>query len=114
MSKITIAFPQGGIIPGEVLGKSEDVHIEALAPITVPERYGRHLIADRFAIEVAAPEKPKKKAKAPAGENADAVDQASLLGTILQEDDIDGSNADEAEGADGDDDAEASSAAAQA
>lgn len=111
MSKITIAFPQGGIIPGTVLGKSEDVHVDAQAPITVPERYGRHLIADRFAIEVAAPEKPKKKAKASAGEKAGAVDQASLLGAISQEDDIDGGDTDEADGADGDDDADASAAA---
>lgn len=111
MSKITIAFPQGGIIPGTVLGKSEDVHVDAMAPITVPERYGRHLIADRFAIEVSVPEKPKKKAKASGVEKSDAVDQASLLGAVSQENDIDDGDDDEAEGADGDDDADASAAA---
>ncbi len=85
MSKITIAFPQGGIIPGEVLGKSEDVHIEALAPITVPERYGRHLIADRFAVEVAAiPEKPKKKPTTPSTDAAAQIAAAEAAVTAAQ------------------------------
>ncbi|NGO64200.1 hypothetical protein G6N76_10975 [Rhizobium daejeonense] len=85
MSKITIAFPQGGIIPGAVLGKSEDVHVDALAPITVPERYGRHLIADRFAVEVAAPEKPKKKSVTPSSDASAALAAAEAAVAAAQE-----------------------------
>lgn len=65
MSKksITISFPQGGIIPKDVLGKEEDLHVEAHKAVSVPERYGRHLIDDRFAVE-AEPEVVSKEDKA--------------------------------------------------
>lgn len=68
---ISIIFPQGGIIPGSVLGAAEDKHVDALTPVSVPERYGRHLIADRFAVEtpevIAAAEKARKKAASKKG-----------------------------------------------
>lgn len=47
--KIGIAFPNGNIIPAAVMGESKDVHVPAHTPIEVPEAYGRHLIADKFA-----------------------------------------------------------------
>lgn len=65
--KISIAFPQGGIVPGSVLGKKEDQACAAMEAVSVPEAYGRHLIEDRFAVEVADSGKEAKKAKAAAG-----------------------------------------------
>lgn len=59
---ISIMFPQGGIIPASIMGTEKDQHVDALKPVTVPERYGRHLIDDRFAV--LAPEVPAPKAKA--------------------------------------------------
>ncbi len=65
MSKknIWISFPQGGIIPKAVIGKDEDLHVEAHKAVSVPERYGRHLIEDRFAVE-AEPQPVTKDDKA--------------------------------------------------
>ena len=78
---ISIIFPQGGIIPGSVLGAAVDKHVDALVPVSVPERYGRHLIDDRFAVlapavspEVAKAER-KAEAKKAAAEKA-AADKA--------------------------------------
>ena len=59
--KISIAFPQGGIVPGAVLGKKDDQACGAMEPVSVPEAYGRHLIEDRFAVEVTDAVKAKKK-----------------------------------------------------
>lgn len=65
--KISIAFPQGGIVPGSVLGKKEDQACAAMEPVFVPEAYGRHLIEDRFAVEATDGGKAKKKTEAGAG-----------------------------------------------
>lgn len=68
MSKnISVAFPQGGIVPGSVLGKKEDQACAAMEAVSVPEAYGRHLIEDRFAVEVTDGDKGKKKPKAGTG-----------------------------------------------
>lgn len=86
---ISIIFPQGGIVPGSIMGTRDDQHIAAQQPVTVPERYGRHLIDDRFAIEtpevIDAAEKARKKAAAKkataeksAAENGEAEKQAKL------------------------------------
>jgi hypothetical protein len=61
--RIWVSFPQGGIIPKEVIGEAEDLHVEAHKAVSVPERYGRHLIDDRFAVE-AEPETVSKEDKA--------------------------------------------------
>lgn len=77
MSKrISIAFPQGGIVPGSVLGKKEDQACVAMEPVSVPEAYGRHLIEDRFAVEVTDAGKGKKKAEAGAGKGEKTGDPA--------------------------------------
>lgn len=70
--KISIAFPQGGIVPGSVLGKKEDQSCAAMESISVPEAYGRHLIEDRFAVEVTDTGRGKKKDDAGAGKGEKA------------------------------------------
>lgn len=86
---ISIIFPQGGIIPGSIMGTKDDQHIAAQQPVTVPERYGRHLIEDRFAVEtpeiIEAAEKARKKATAKkaaaekaAAEKGEAEKQAEI------------------------------------
>lgn len=79
MSKksIWISFPQGGIIPKDVLGVDEDRHVEAHKPVLVPERYGRHLITDRFAVE-AEPEKPASKDEKTAEKKVAAEKKAAI------------------------------------
>ena len=72
--KISIAFPQGGIVPGSVLGKKEDQTCAAMEPVSVPEAYGRHLIEDRFAVEVTDAGKTKKKAEAGSGKGGKTGD----------------------------------------
>lgn len=67
--KISIAFPQGGIVPGSVLGKKEDQACAAMEAVSVPEAYGRHLIEDRFAVEVTDGDREKKKPKAGTGKS---------------------------------------------
>jgi hypothetical protein len=47
---ISIAFPQGGIIPASVIKAAADRHCEALEVVEVPLSYGKHLISDRFAV----------------------------------------------------------------
>lgn len=61
MTKLTIAFPNGGIIPASVMGTEKDVNVDAATPIEVPERYGRHLIDDRFAVAAEMPKKEEQK-----------------------------------------------------
>ncbi|MDO3434336.1 hypothetical protein QWJ46_16775 [Rhizobium sp. CBN3] len=51
--KISIAFPNGNIIPASVLGTKKDVPVPAHTAIEVPEAYGRHLIDDKFAYATA-------------------------------------------------------------
>lgn len=79
MSKksIWISFPQGGIIPKEILSADEDRHVEAHKAVSVPERYGRHLITDRFAVE-AEPEKPGPKDEKAAEKKAAAERKAAI------------------------------------
>ncbi len=55
MKTITVAGPRGLRIPGAVLGQRAPVTVGPNEPVAVPEDYGRHLIADRFAVEVPAP-----------------------------------------------------------
>ena len=80
MSKksIWISFPQGGIIPKEILGADEDRHVEAHKAVPVPERYGRHLITDRFAVE-AEPEKSASKDEKVAEKKAAAAEKAAAI-----------------------------------
>lgn len=61
MSKITIVFPQGGIIPAAVLGLAKDRDVPALEPVSVPAAYGKHLIEDRFAVPAEPDEASRKK-----------------------------------------------------
>jgi len=59
---ITVAGPRGLRIPAAVLGTSAPVVVGPHEPVEVPDDYGRHLIRDRFAVEVApkpAPAKPE-------------------------------------------------------
>jgi len=72
--KISIAFPQGGIVPGSVLGKKEDQSCAAMEAVSVPEAYGRHLIEDRFAVEVTEAGKGKKKVDTGGGKGEKAGD----------------------------------------
>ncbi len=59
MSKtITVAGPRGLRIPGAVLGQPKPVVVGPHEPVEVPDDYGRHLIRDRFAVEVAPQPKP--------------------------------------------------------
>lgn len=48
---ITIAFPNGGILPAEIAGNNP-AKIEPHKPVSVPEAYGMQLINDRFAVLV--------------------------------------------------------------
>lgn len=65
MKTITVAGPRGLRIPGAVLGQPAPVVVGPNEPVEVPEDYGRHLIADRFAFEVAPP-KPSTAKPEPA------------------------------------------------
>jgi len=68
---IVIAGPRGLRIPASVFGKSApgtpDKVVPPHEPIEVPEAYGRHLIDDRFAVEV-EPEGKKSKGAKPSKE----------------------------------------------
>lgn len=72
--KMNIAFPQGGIVPGSVLGKKEDQACDAMEPVSVPETYGQHLVDDHFAVEVTAAGKAKKKTETGAGKDEKSAD----------------------------------------
>ena len=60
-SKITVAFPRGGIIPKNVLKVDEDRRCGPGEAVTVPIEYGLHLIEDKFAIEATSDQKTKGK-----------------------------------------------------
>jgi hypothetical protein len=71
MSKtmITISALNGLILSAAAMGTEENVVIGPNEPKDVPEGYGRHLIADRFAVEVVTSKdagKPEKSTKASA------------------------------------------------
>jgi hypothetical protein len=57
---ITIAFPNGGILPSSVTGGAEKP-IGAHQPVEVPLAYGQHLINDRFAYKARPPRKNKSE-----------------------------------------------------
>jgi hypothetical protein len=82
--KITIAFPEGGIIPGTVLGSEADRSCSAMEPVSVPEVYGRHLVEDRFAVEVTHQGKGKKKAEAGSVKGSKADDD----GLVKESDEV--------------------------
>jgi len=67
MTTITVAGPRGLRIPGSVLGQRDPVIVGPNEPVAVPEDYGRHLIADRFAVAVPAarPFSAKAEVKTP-------------------------------------------------
>ncbi|MBO9424685.1 hypothetical protein J7444_08130 [Labrenzia sp. R4_1] len=53
-SKMTIAFPRGGIIPAPVLKAEKDRKCDPGEPVSVPAPYGQHLVDEKFAVEVKA------------------------------------------------------------
>lgn len=55
---MTIAFPNGGILPRDVTGDVEHV-VGPHEAVEVPRAYGEHLTTDRFAYEV-KPDRPNK------------------------------------------------------
>jgi hypothetical protein len=55
-----IAFPNGGILPAGIAGPGER-KIGPHEPVRVPNAYGEHLLADRFAYEAEAPKKAARK-----------------------------------------------------
>lgn len=55
---MTIAFPNGGIIPGEITGGVEKP-VSAHEGVEVPKAYGEQLVSDRFAYEVATVAQPE-------------------------------------------------------
>lgn len=73
--KICIAFPHGGIIPASVLGEKDDVKMEAMKAVEVPEAYGRHLIEDRFAVAAEMPKKEDTKAEKKAAADKAAAEK---------------------------------------
>lgn len=79
MSKMTIAYPHGGILPASVTG-GEEKRVPPHEPVSVPRYYGEHLIHDRFAYEV----EPKKTGKGKAKTDAVAEFEASHAELLQQ------------------------------
>lgn len=50
---MTIAFPNGGILPSDITG-GEERRVSAHETVEVPRAYGEHLVNDRFAYEAKA------------------------------------------------------------
>lgn len=75
--KIWIMSEHGIKIPGSILGLEKDYQADAFEPVKVPESYGLHLIADRFAVETEAPKASAEKAKT--GKRTSADDEAKAL-----------------------------------
>lgn len=95
--KIRIAFPQGGIVPAKVLDKKEDKDCAAGEPVLVPEGYGRHLIADRFAVEVTQTQKGQGKPKGGGGKlQKDAVDLVAARKAVAEAEQLVAASADDA------------------
>ncbi|MBS8259732.1 hypothetical protein DYI23_05825 [Roseibium polysiphoniae] len=57
---MTIAFTRGGIIPARHASGGKDTSVAPHEPVKVPEVYGKHLVADKFAY---VPIKKKAAAK---------------------------------------------------
>ncbi|MEP2183844.1 hypothetical protein [Roseibium sp.] len=57
---MTIAFIRGGIIPARHAPGGKDKSVPPHEPVKVPEVYGKHLVADKFAY---VPTKKKAAAK---------------------------------------------------
>lgn len=91
--KISIMSAHGIKIPASVIGGEKDYQAQAFEVVKVPESYGRHLIADRFAVE--AEKKAEKPASAPKKEADDkalaaarrAVEEAEAAVTDAGDDD---------------------------
>ncbi|NBN62789.1 hypothetical protein [Pannonibacter tanglangensis] len=65
-----VAFPDGGIIPASESHTGHDYSVEAHTPVELRREYAEHLIHDRFAYAVDAPEADGKEADpTPAAEN---------------------------------------------
>lgn len=77
---ITIAFPNGGLLPTSVTGEKTERSVPAHQGVEVPRSYGLHLISDRFAYEVKVPARRKAAAKP----SADLVAIVELEKTIAQ------------------------------
>ncbi|SON55526.1 hypothetical protein HDIA_1985 [Hartmannibacter diazotrophicus] len=63
--KIWVAFRNKGVLPKALMGTEKDINVGPHEPVRVPETYGNHLIADRFAY--AADELAKQRAAARKG-----------------------------------------------
>ncbi|MEN5300189.1 hypothetical protein ABE530_17875 [Brucella sp. TWI559] len=87
-STILVAFPNGGIIPANVLEMKNNVSVLPHQPIEVPKVYGDHLISDRIAYDYAEAEKRKKAIAAAAKDaettHADADDPEALKEEITR------------------------------
>ncbi|NEI89512.1 hypothetical protein GR248_01650 [Rhizobium leguminosarum] len=93
-SKIGIAFVKGGIIPAAVMKKDKDVTVPPHEAIDVPEGYGLHLIADKFAYAKSVEKKPvAKSSKGGKGKEPDAdqiADAEQAVATAQAELDVAG------------------------
>jgi hypothetical protein len=78
-SKITIAFPRGGIIPAAVLKADKDRKCDPGEPVSVPASYGQHLVDEKFAVEVKAP-----RAKADKSSGAKPQDLTPLEAAVAE------------------------------
>lgn len=85
-SKIGIAFVKGGIIPAAVMKKDKDVTVPPHEAIEVPEKYGLHLIADKFAYAKNVVEKKPaaKSNKGGKGKEPDADQIADAEETVAK------------------------------
>lgn len=68
---MTIAFPNGGILPRDVTGGDEQ-SVGPHEPVEVPRAYGEHLVADRFAY-LATSKPAKAHQSADAGQSSKAA-----------------------------------------
>lgn len=78
---ITIAFPNGGLLPRSVTGENADKPVQPRQAVDVPRRYGEHLISDRFAYEVKS-DRPKRKVAAQ--KSSEEVAIAELKAALVQ------------------------------
>lgn len=67
---IKIAFPNGGIIPADLLKNKEDKKVPPHEKVVVPFSYGKSLCDDKFAYEVKSEASSSKDQKPPTKQKA--------------------------------------------
>ncbi|MBR9651910.1 hypothetical protein [Thalassovita aquimarina] len=78
-----VAFRTNATIPAEVVGEKEDKKVNAGEPVYLPAAYADHVVHDRFADPCEAPKK-KAATKQPGGGQSDAEKVAAEAAAKLK------------------------------